>query len=149
MSHISRFPGTPLMVNPPPVGFSLRFYVADDHSVYAQVTFDQSKEGGHGILHGGAIATVLDEAMGTASFESGNAGYTATMTYTYLAHIPLHQRITVRAWVERVDGKKVFTRSEALLPDDTLAVKGEALFITSDKLQKMVQSNPYIPEDEC
>lgn len=144
MPRTSRFTGTNFMCNPPPEGFGVRFKVADDDSVFAEIIFDESKQGGHGILHGGAIAAVLDEAMGAAAFEAGHGGYTITMTYNYKQHIPLGQTITVRARVDKIeDERKVFASCEALLPDGSIAVDGTGLFIVSKKLQAMLMSNPY------
>ncbi|GAB5489986.1 MAG: hypothetical protein Phog2KO_02010 [Phototrophicaceae bacterium] len=148
MANVSTFIGTNFMNRQAPYGFGIRFFVNDDKSVYANVTFDDSKEGGKDILHGGAIATVLDEAMGAAAYEAESAGYTATMTYNYHAHIPLYQDIAIKAWVERVEGKKIFTACEAKLPNETIAVRGTALFIASPDLHKYIKENPYLPENE-
>lgn len=148
MSRISRFRGTNFLCKPSPYGFGIRFFVAEDKSVYVTTQFDDHKQGGMGILHGGAIAAVLDEAMGTAAYEAGVPGYTATMTYNYKSHIPLYQDVTIRAWVERLEGKKVFAACEAVLADGTVAVTGNALFIASEKLKAQLDAHPFIPENE-
>lgn len=148
MVHISRFTGTNFMNRQSPYGFGIRFYVNEDRSVFADVTFDESKEGGKAIVHGGAIAAVLDEAMGTAAYESGKAGYTATMTYNYHAHIPLYQEVHIRAWVEKIEGKKIYAACEALLSDSKPAVTGTGLFIASESLQKVIEAYPYNPEND-
>jgi acyl-coenzyme A thioesterase PaaI-like protein len=149
MPRIARFTGTKFMTSPTPVGFGIRFTVADDNSVFAVIHFDDSKEGGQGILHGGAIAAVLDEAMGTAAGENGTPGYTVTMTYNYKSHIPLHQEVTVRGWIERVEGRKVFAACEAKLADGTIAVTGSGIFIQSELLKKQLEAHPYIaPSDK-
>lgn len=147
-AKISTFTGTQFMCSPPPVGFGIRFSVAEDKSIYATVVFDKSKEGGAGILHGGAIAAVLDEAMGVAAYESGQAGYTVTMTYNYKTHIPLNQPIIIRAWVEKIEGRKVFAMCAATLKNNTVAVDGHGIFVASNTLQNQLESNPYYPEDE-
>lgn len=148
MPVISRFRGTNFLCKPSPHGFGIRFYVAEDKSVFVTTQFDDSKEGGLGILHGGAIAAVLDEAMGTAAFEAGSPGFTATMTYDYKTHIPLYQDVTIRAWIERIEGKKVFAACEAVLGDGIVAVKGTALFIASEFLKEQLEKYPFNPENE-
>jgi acyl-coenzyme A thioesterase PaaI-like protein len=148
MARISRFTGTNFLCKASPYGFGIRFYVAEDKSVFVTTQFDEHKQGGQGILHGGAIAAVLDEAMGTAAFEAGSPGYTATMTYNYKSHIPLNQDVTIRAWIEKQEAKKVFAACEAVLADGTVAVTGTALFIASDQLKDLMERYPYIPEDE-
>ena len=148
MARLSNFTGTNFMNRQAPYGFGIRFSVNEDKSVFANVSFDDSKEGGKDILHGGAIAAVLDEAMGTAAYEAESAGYTATMSYSYHSHIPLYHEIAIKAWVERVEGRKIFTVCEAKLSDNTIAVTGTGLFIASPELHKFIKENPYIPENE-
>lgn len=148
MAQVSRFTGTNFLCKPSPYGFNIRFLVDEDKSVFADISFDKHKEGGFGIVHGGAVAAVLDEAMGTAAYEQGCAGYTVTMTYNYAAHIPLNEAVKVRAWVEKIEGKKVFTTCEARLANNTVAVSGTGIFIKSEKLMKMLNDHPYTSKDE-
>ncbi len=136
----SRFPGTRFLSRPAPAGFDVVFYVTDDRRIYAEIVFDASKEGGPGILHGGAIAAVLDEAMGVAAYEAGHAGYTITLTCNYKKHIPLGKPITVRARVDTIEGRRVFASSEATLPDGTIAVDATAIFIVSAELQRRLEN---------
>lgn len=148
MTRISKFSGTNFMTRQTPYGFGIRFSVNADKSVFARVTFDESKQGGFGILHGGAISAVLDEAMGTAAYESDAAGYTVHMAYQFASHIPLYQEILIQASVTKIDGKKVYVECSATLADGTVAVSGEGLFIASATLQAMLNDNPYEPENE-
>jgi acyl-coenzyme A thioesterase PaaI-like protein len=134
----SNFPGTRFLSRPAPAGFGMEFYVRDDKSIYAEIIFDESKEGGSGILHGGAIAAVLDEAMGVAAYEAGHAGYTVTLTCNYKKHIPLGKRITIRARVDTIEGRRVFASCEALLPDGEIAVDATGIFIRSETLQRRI-----------
>ncbi|MDQ7036171.1 MAG: PaaI family thioesterase [Anaerolineae bacterium] len=98
--------------------------------------------------HGGAIAVVLDEAMGTAAAEQETPGYTVTMTYNYKSHIPLNEEITVRAWIDHTEGRKVFAECEAKLPNGMIAVTGHGIFVQSDILKKHIMENLYIPDEE-
>ena len=148
MPRLARFTGTKFITSSTPIGFGIRFSVDDDNSVYATISFDKSKEGGQGIVHGGAIAAVLDEAMGTAAGENGTPGYTVTMTYNYKSHIPLNQEVMVRGWVERVEGRKVFAACEAKLLDGTIAVTGSGIFIQSELLKKQLEEHPYTAPSE-
>jgi uncharacterized protein (TIGR00369 family) len=135
MGQITQFPGTNFMNRESPYGFGICFSVNEDKSITAKVTFDEHKQGGPGILHGGAIAAVLDEAMGVAAFEHGKGGFTATMTINYHRPIPLFHKVTVRAWIEKSEGKKVYAVCETFLEDGSLAASGTGLFIESEMLQ--------------
>lgn len=148
MGQTSKFPGTNFMNRESPYGFGIKFLVSEDKTISAKVVFDEHKQGGPGILHGGAIAAVLDEAMGNATFEYGKGGFTATMTINYHKPIPLFQEVTIRAWIEKSDGKKVYALCEALLEDGSLAVSGTGLFIESEMLQLEIEKYVASQNDE-
>ncbi len=146
--RFTRFPGTNFIGGVLPSGFGIRFRVADDQSIYAKVVFEESKQGAQGILHGGAIAAVLDEAMGAAAFERGKLGYTVTMTYNYKTHIPLHEEILIRAWVDRIEGRKIFAACDATLPDGRVAVDGTGIFIFSQELWDQMRARSAVSHDD-
>ena len=141
MVELSPFLGTNFVARESPYGFGIRFFIdREDNSIYATTVFDRHKEGGPGILHGGAVAAVLDEAMGAACFAQDHPGFTVTMTYDYKTHIPLNIEIKLRAWVEKIEGRKAFATCEAVLPDGTVAVTGSGIFVRSDRLREMIES---------
>lgn len=146
--RFSRFPGTNFIGGALPAGFGIRYFVEEDQSILARVVFDESKQGADGILHGGAIAAVLDEAMGAAAFELDKIGYTVTMTYNYKSHIPLHQEILIRAWVEKIDGRKIFAACSAALPDGSIAVEGTGIFVFSQQLSDQMRSRKPIAQSD-
>lgn len=141
MKRLTRFSGTNFILGAIPAGFGLQFYVDDSGIISATHVFDVSKQGAPGILHGGAIAAVLDEAMGAAAYEAGFPGYTVTMTYNYRSHIPLGQPIELAAWVDRVENeRKIYALCSATLPDGTIAVEGSGLFIYSAELKQALDT---------
>lgn len=148
MTLIPKFHGTNFMGRESPYGFGIDFVPEEDKSICAKVIFDEHKQGAPGILHGGAIAAVIDEAMGAAVFEYGKGGFTATMTVNYHQPIPLFKEISIRAWVEKSEGKKVYAVCEALLPDGTLAASGTGLFIESEMLQLQIYKHFSVQKDE-
>jgi acyl-coenzyme A thioesterase PaaI-like protein len=144
------FPGTHYMRGAPPVGFGVQFMTLDDNSVYARIQFDVSKEGPPGYAHGGAVATVLDEAMGAAAFEADRPGFTATMTINYRQSAPLNTDLEVRARVEKIEGNKTFVQGELLL-DGKIAAESQGLFIYSQQLAEMILRHYQSPakDDEA
>ncbi len=109
------------------LGFTL--YYMDDGTVSAQMSLEMYVEGPPAHMHGGAIATILDEAMGAAAHLGGYLVVAARLTFNYKRAVPLGVPVRVRAWVDRVENRKVYGASEIILPDDTVAVMGEGLFI--------------------
>lgn len=148
MGQALEFPGTNFMSRKSPYGFGIKFSIEEDKTITTKVIFDEHKQGGPNILHGGAIAAVLDEAMGAATFVYGKGGFTATMTINYHKPIPLFQEITVHAWIEKSEGKKVYAACKTLLEDGSLAVSGTALFIESQMLQEQIMKDSASQNDE-
>ena len=59
-------------------GLHLEFLLAEDHSVVCMASISDSYEGPPGYVHGGIIATLLDEAM-SKSVRAG--GFTAMIRF--------------------------------------------------------------------
>jgi uncharacterized protein (TIGR00369 family) len=135
----SQFVGSRMMRSPAPNGYGVSFQRTGDGAVEAQVSFDSSKEGPPGYAHGGAVAAVLDEAMGTACFEAGRVGFTVTMTVNYRAGAPLNQPLRVAASVERTEGRKTFTWAALTNVDGQLIADATGIFIMSERLSEVLQ----------
>lgn len=108
----------------------VRYYrrVADG-SLIARVWFGPGAEGPPGHVHGGAMAAVLDEAMGASAWLAGHAVLAASITIQFRAMLPLGSIVTVEAGVTNVDGRKVTTRGRMLGADGVTRAEGEGLFI--------------------
>jgi acyl-coenzyme A thioesterase PaaI-like protein len=63
-------------------------------------------QGGGGFLHGGIIATVLDEVMSKVSGFSGVRAVTAELTVEFLKPIHVDQEILVEGFLARRDGRR-------------------------------------------
>jgi len=80
-----------------PGGLRLAFAVQPDGAVEATVPGRAFLEGYPGMLHGGAIAALLDAAMTNALFARGLVGLTAELTVRFLAPVRLDRPALVRA----------------------------------------------------
>jgi acyl-coenzyme A thioesterase PaaI-like protein len=101
---------------------------ASDH-LHAKVWFGPHTEGPPESVHGGAIAAVLDEAMGAVCWMNGHPVVGARITITYVRMTPLGFSGQVEAWIEQIDRRKIFIRSRLTDGNGTLHAEGEALFI--------------------
>lgn len=80
--------------------------------------------------HGGLIATLLDETLGTLVFVPWASGCaTAELTVKYGRALPIPGVVLCRSWVERTGGRKVW--SQGVLEDGKGAVfaRGQSLFV--------------------
>lgn len=148
MSDMPQFPGSHFLRKSPPHGFGIELGMREDKSVFACFQFDSDKEGPPDYAHGGAVATVLDEAMGAAAFFAGRLGFTLTMTVNYRASAPLRTDLHVMARVISVEGKKTRVTAEIVLPEDgTVLADAVGLFYTSDELRERILKR-YAQDDE-
>lgn len=87
-------------------------------------------------LHGGVTALLLDEAMGFAIYAQNLWGQaTVSLKAEYKKGIPTPGVVLCRAWIERIEGKKIWTRGvveDGMGKDGTEGVvyaRGEGLFV--------------------
>jgi hypothetical protein len=99
--------------------------VPETSETRGRVYFDTAYEGPPGHAHGGCVAGVFDELLGRAQ---QSAGFTGWLTVTYRRPTPLRRTIDLRAWVDRVEGRKRWIKGVAEL-DGVLLVEAVGLFI--------------------
>ncbi|MFW5748668.1 MAG: PaaI family thioesterase [Chloroflexota bacterium] len=112
-----------------PAGFEATITRNPAGGLILTVTLDLSKEGPPGHAHGGSLATLLDEAMGSAAWADGYQVLAANLNIDYMTPVPLNTPLTITGRVDRKEGRKVFTSGEILLPDGRTATRGTGLFI--------------------
>ncbi len=105
------------------------FRRADDDRLLARAWFGPGAEGPPSHAHGGAIAAVLDEAMGGACWMHGHAVLAARLTVTYLRPVPLGTDATVEAWIDLVEGRKISARARMLDADGRAFAEADGLFV--------------------
>jgi acyl-coenzyme A thioesterase PaaI-like protein len=70
-------------------------------------------EGYAGVIHGGIVSTVLDEAMSKAVAATGALAVTGELRVRYHAHVESGSTYRIRGWI--VERKKRLFRTEATL----------------------------------
>lgn len=98
-------------------------------------------EGPPGYVHGGVIATILDEAMGKVNRCKGVIALTRHMSVDYLQPIPLNTKLRAVGWEVRHDGRKHFHLGEIRALDGTVLARGEGLFVAIDAAKMFQHSN--------
>lgn len=101
----------------------------DFGSVTGEAVFTELYEGPPGHCHGGFIAAAFDEVLGMAQSLTGRPGMTGKLNITYRAPTPLNTPIHFVGWVEKIDGRKIFTKGTAH-HGEILCAESEALFLS-------------------
>jgi acyl-coenzyme A thioesterase PaaI-like protein len=113
-----------------PEGMGLDWFAVDGR-VRSTFRFGGSQQGPKNHAHGGAAAAVLDEAMGAAVWRAGHQVLAANLNVDFRQPVPLDIEVVVEAWVEKVKGRKAFTRSRLAVPGSNDAlVEATGLFIS-------------------
>jgi len=92
----------------------------------------QLHQGPPGYVHGGIIATLLDEVMSKLNRPLGVIAMTRTLSVDYRRPAPLHTPLRLVATPIRSEGRKLFHAAELQLEDGTLLASSEALWIAID-----------------
>jgi uncharacterized protein (TIGR00369 family) len=112
-----------------PVGLHLKFFLAEDHSVVCLASVPDTYEGPVGYVHGGVIATLLDETMSKSVRAKGIVAMTRHMEVDYLRPIPSGSEIRLEGHVTHNEGRKHWTQARILDAKGTEVAKSKGLFI--------------------
>lgn len=96
--------------------------------VVGRCTLDASFGGGPARAHGGAVAALLDEALGRAGTAAGVSGLTVALEVRFRAGAPLGVPLRITARCDRVDGRKRFASGE-LWHDEVLVAEATAVSV--------------------
>jgi acyl-coenzyme A thioesterase PaaI-like protein len=127
--------------NPGTLG--LRFEL-DGERVRASLRLDERHSGAPGFAHGGALATALDDTIGTLLVVLRRPAVTARLEVDYRRPAFLERDYEVEAWIERVDGRKLHLAGEVRDADGVVA-DARALFLEVD-LEHFAQGGAELPE---
>lgn len=101
----------------------------DEGGVACTFSLGAPYEGPPGCVHGGFVASVLDQVLGTAAARRGVSGLTAYLNTTYRRPTLLGTDHVCRARVDRLEGWKVFASGEIVDPQGRVTAEAEALFV--------------------
>ena len=114
-------------------GLHLRFQETPGNAgVQCEFRVPRRFEGPPGHVHGGIIATILDEAMGKVNRRQGVVALTRHMAIDYLQPVPLATKLRVLGWPVKVEGRKHFHTGEIRTLDGTLLARAEGVFVAVD-----------------
>src|SRR5579863_3127216 len=112
-----------------PNGLKLEFYVAADGTVVCPTTVSNLFEGHPGFLHGGIIATLLDESMSKAVRAKGLHAMTRHLEIDYRRPIPSGGSIRMEGRLLRSDGRKHWVEAHILDSNGKALAHGKGLFV--------------------
>ncbi|MDA0269426.1 MAG: PaaI family thioesterase [Chloroflexi bacterium] len=113
-----------------PHGLHLRFARDGDAAVVATFTPREVDQGFPGVLHGGILAALVDEAMAWSMWAADRAlGVTAKMEMRYRRPVPPDGPLTVRGRVARQRGRRFEVEASIADASGEVLVEAAALFL--------------------
>lgn len=97
---------------------------------YGYATFTDAFEGPPNCVHGGVVALAWDHVMAISNLLAGTRGPTAWLHVEYRKPTPLHTPLRFEAWIDRIEGKKIFIKGQCL-DGDTVLTEASGLFINT------------------
>lgn len=95
-------------------------------------------QGWSGVMHGGLIATLLDEVMAQWLWVRDITTMTAEMNTRYSKAVPIGEKLTVEGSLLSDKGRLVEMAGRIILPDGTVAARATAKFLKVD-LENMIK----------
>jgi len=112
-----------------PIGLHLEFARSEDGTVICLTTVPDSFEGPPGYVHGGVIATMLDEAMSKSVRAHGVMAMTRQMEIEYLRPVHSATEIRLEGQLLRSEGRKHWTEARILCLEGRILAQSKGLFI--------------------
>jgi uncharacterized protein (TIGR00369 family) len=112
-----------------PTGLHLEFMLAQDGTVVSLTNIPDRFEGPTGYLHGGVIATLLDETMSKAMRALGLTAMTRYMEVDYRRPVPSSAPIRMEGRVVRGEGRKHWAEAWIFDAGDVMLAHSKGLFI--------------------
>ena len=112
--------------------FRVCYFRDAQHHLHAHIWFGPETEGPPGHAHGGAVAAVMDEALGLAAWAAGYAVVVGNLNVSFRNLLPLQKVVTLESEVVSVEGRKIMVHGR-LFCGDTLFAEGQCLCITINR----------------
>ena len=123
-----------------PMGLKLRF-TRDGETIRTEFIADKMYQGWPGLLHGGILGCLLDEAMSYAAYMTGNTCVTASIEIRQRQPVRVEVPLVITAWIVRQRKKLIETAAKVALQDGTVVAEGTAKQFITESQEDIVKEN--------
>ena len=116
-----------------PRGMYLAFEQDDEAKrIRGRFQLSSDYQGAAGFIHGGVIATLLDEVMSKANRFRKARAVTAELNVEYLKPVPVGEDLLVEGWETDAKGRNLFLQGEIRDSAGNLLARGRGRFVDLD-----------------
>jgi acyl-coenzyme A thioesterase PaaI-like protein len=108
-----------------PIGLKLKF-TRDGDAIRTEFTPGKTHQGWPGLLHGGILGALLDEAMSNIAYATGNTCLTASISIRIKQPIKVAVPLVITAWITRRGARLIETEGRVCLKDGTVVTEASA-----------------------
>lgn len=123
-----------------PIGLHMKLYNDHEHQqVISTVIIPDQYQSYPGVVHGGIVATMLDEVSGRALLVNGSDDdlmVTMKLEIKYRAPTPTNTPLKVIGRVVSAAGNRAKVEGEIVLPDGTISATAEALLARPPQIMR-------------
>jgi acyl-coenzyme A thioesterase PaaI-like protein len=114
-----------------PTGLNMTFYETAPGEVVAEYTVSEKFQGYPGVVHGGIVASMLDEASGRSQMgpDPSRFMYTAQLSIRYRQPVPVGQPLKILGHAGESKGRIAKATGEIFGPDGLLLAQAEAVLV--------------------
>jgi uncharacterized protein (TIGR00369 family) len=116
-----------------PRGMQLTFEQDDDAKrIRGKFRISADYQGGVGFVHGGIVATLLDEVMAKVSRFRQDHALTAELTVEYLQPVPVDADLIIDGWEVERNGRSLYREGEIRDVSGAILARGRGRFVQVD-----------------
>lgn len=110
-------------------GLAMKFYEIGPGEIRSEYVVPAHYQGYPGVVHGGIIASMLDEVASRAAMtgEPTRFRFTAKLEIRYRKPVPIETTLHMRGWITQERGSRAQAKAEIRLEDGTLLSEADAL----------------------
>lgn len=106
-----------------PIGLKLEFHLRDDRTLRTAFTPQKEHQGYADVVHGGILATILDEVMVNLSYKLGCKAVTTRMEVTFRRPATVGQELLFTAQLVKETRRTLEALAQAGLVDGTVVAE--------------------------
>ncbi|PMP68368.1 MAG: PaaI family thioesterase [Thermodesulfobacterium geofontis] len=118
-----------------PKGLKVKF-ITSNGKVKAEMVLDKEYQGYSGIIHGGIIAALLDEACAYAAIFLGYYTVTAEIKIRYKNILKPGEKIIIEAEANQIKSKLIKAKAQIRNVENILIAEAEGKLIIKEKIEK-------------